>query len=143
MRAVLDTNVFVSGAIQKGASYRIVPRWLGAGDFEVVMRAELLAEVTEVLTERPRLRKWIDLTVAREYVGTISTLVYLVADPTAIAAATRDVDDDYLVALARESSADFIVTGDKDLLEWEDQQPPAITPAAFEELLGSPKAGPG
>ena len=50
-------------------------------------------------------------------------------------AATRDVDDDYLVALAREHSADFIVTGDKDLLEWEDQTPPAITPAAFEQAL--------
>ncbi len=33
------------------------------------------------------------------------------------------------------SRADFIVTGDKDLLEWEAQTPPAITPAAFEENL--------
>jgi predicted nucleic acid-binding protein len=44
----------------------------------------------------------------------------------------------YLVALAREHSANFIVTGDKDLLEWEDQTPPAMTPAAFEELLHGP-----
>ncbi len=75
--------------------------------------------------------------VAKDYIDTISTLVDLVADPTPIEPATRDVDDDYLVALAREHSADLIVTGDKDLLEWEDQTPPAITPAAFEELLGS------
>ena len=62
MWVVLDANVFVSGAIQKGASYRFVQRWLGAGDFEVVMCPGLLAEVTEVLTDRPRLRKWINLT---------------------------------------------------------------------------------
>jgi len=135
MRVVLDANVFVSAAIQKGASYRIVQRWLGAGHFEVVMCQELLGEITDVLTERPRLRKWIDLDVARQYVDTVSTLVDLVADPSEIAAATRDADDDYLVALAREHAVDYIVTGDKDLLEWADQRPPVITPAAFEELL--------
>ncbi|MCP4960622.1 MAG: putative toxin-antitoxin system toxin component, PIN family [Actinomycetia bacterium] len=135
---MLDANVFVSGAIQKGASFRIVQRWLAGGSFEVILCPELLAEITDVLTERPRLRKWIDLAVAEEYIHTISTLVDIVADPAPIEAATRDVDDDYLVALAREHSADFIVTGDKDLLEWEDQTPPAITPAAFEQALVGP-----
>jgi len=119
MRVVLDANVFVSGAIHRGASFRIVQGWLAGGDFEVVMCPELLAEITDVLTERPRLRKWIDLPAAESYIDTISTLVDLVADPAPIEAATRDVDDDYLVAMAREHSADFIVTGDKDLLEWE------------------------
>jgi predicted nucleic acid-binding protein len=42
---------------------------------------------------------------------------------------------DHLVARAREYSADFIVTGNKDLLESEDQTPPALAPAVFEELL--------
>lgn len=135
MRVVLDANVFVSGAIQKGPSFRIVQRWLSGAEFEVIMCPELLAEITDVLTERPRLRKWIDLGVAEDYIRTISKLVDLVADPAPIQAATRDVDDDYLVALAREHDVDFIVTGDKDLLEWEDQTPSAITPAAFEELL--------
>jgi putative PIN family toxin of toxin-antitoxin system len=101
------------------------------------MCPELLAEVTDVLTERPRLRKWIDLTAAQEYIQTISTLVDLVDDPTPIEATTRDVDDDYHVALAREHGVDFIVTSDKDLIEWEDQTPPVITPVAFETLLDS------
>ncbi len=100
MRVVLDANVFVSGAIQKGASFRIVQRWLARGDFEVIMCPELMAEVTDVLTERPRLRKWIDLTTAHEYIATISTLADLVADPAPIATTTRDPGDDYLVALA-------------------------------------------
>ena len=41
MRVVLDANVFVSGAIQKGASFRIVQGWLAGGDFEVIMCPEL------------------------------------------------------------------------------------------------------
>lgn len=50
-----------------------------------------------------------------------------VLDPIDIAAHTRDPDDDYLVALAREHNADYIVTGDKDLLEWPEQRPPVVT----------------
>ncbi len=46
------------------------------------------------------------------------------------------VNDDYLIALAREHGVDYIVTGDKDLLEWSEQQPPVIAPAAVEDLLG-------
>lgn len=59
MRVVLDANVLVSAALQAGPSYRIVSRWLDAGDLEVVICPEVLAEVEEVLG-RPRLRKRVD-----------------------------------------------------------------------------------
>lgn len=97
----------------------------------------LLAEIEDVL-DRPRLRKRVDPGLAQLYMDTIRRIADVAADPAPIEAATRDADDDYLVALAREHGADWIVTGDKDLLEWDDQTPPAITPAAFEELLDSP-----
>ena len=77
----------------------------------------------------------IELGVAERFVDTLRTLVDLVDDLVDVVVATRDRDDDYLVALARAHHADFIVTGDRDLLEWADQQPPVITPAAFETLL--------
>lgn len=51
------------------------------------------------------------------------------------ALATRDADDDCLVALAREHEAVWIVTGDDDLLDWEEQKPRTIAPAAFEQWL--------
>ena len=88
--------------------------------------------------DRPRLRKRVDPGLAQLYLATIRRIADVAADPAPIEAATRHADDDYLVALAREHNADWIVTGDKDLLEWEDQTPPAITPAAFEELRGRP-----
>ena len=72
------------------------------------------------------------------FLATVRRIADVVADPASVAAETRDADDDYLVALAREHGVDWIVTGDKDLLEWEDQNPPAITPAAFEALLDGP-----
>jgi len=137
VKVVLDANVLVSAAIQTGPSYRLVARWLDRGDLEVVICPALLAEMEDVL-DRPRLRKRVDPGLAQLYLATVRRIAEVVTDPAPIEATTRDVDDDYLVALGIEHGVDWIVTGDKDLLEWEDQMPPAITPAAFEELLDRP-----
>lgn len=132
----MDANVWVSAAIQAGPSHRIVQRWLAGGaDFEVILCPTLIAKVADVLTQRPRMRKWIDLDVAERSADTLRALANVVLDPEAVGSMTRDVDDDYLVALARDHAVNYIVTGDKDLLEWPDQRPPVITPAAFEKLL--------
>ena len=48
---------------------------------------------------------------------------------------TRDPDDDYVIHLARAHSAEVIVSGDADLLEWVEQDPPVIRPAEFETRL--------
>jgi putative PIN family toxin of toxin-antitoxin system len=137
MRVVLDANVWVSAAIRTGPAHRIVQSWLsGFAAFDVVICPELIAEVEEVLTRRPRMRKWIALDVAERFVETLRVLADVVPDPVEVEATTRDVDDDYLVALAREHGADYIVTGDKDLLEWPDKRPLVLTPAAFVELVG-------
>lgn len=133
---VLDANVFVSAAIQRGSSYRLVESWLtGRADFEIVMCPALFDEVHEVLLTRPRLRKWVSLETAKLFVSTIETLVDFVDDPGGTRFETRDPTDDYIIALARENDAVLIVSGDKDLLEWEKQDPPVMTPSQFEEHL--------
>ncbi len=97
MLVVLDANVFVSAAIQRGASHRIIQSWLtGTASFEVVMCPALLAEIRDVLTTRPRLRKWISLETATLFADTIGTLIDLVDDPERIDTEARDPDDDYL-----------------------------------------------
>jgi len=138
VRIILDANVLVSAAIQRGASHRIVAAWLaGSADFEVVMCPELLGEVREVLTTRPRLRKWISLQNAALFVETIEAVVDLVENPGEVKTETRDPNDDYLIALAREHDVDVVVSGDKDLLEWNEQRPPVMTPADFEDRGGT------
>lgn len=61
------------------------------------------------------------------FVGTIETLVDLVADPTEARIETRDPNDAYLIALARANQVELIVSGDKDLLEWKAQRPRVVT----------------
>ena len=58
-------------------------------------------------------------------------------DPAAEARIFRDPKDDYLLALARESSADAIVSGDADLLVLEDTEPPVVNPTTFVEGLAA------
>ena len=82
--------------------------------------------------ERPRMRRWIELSAAELYVETIGIAADVVSDPGMITPLVRDSKDDYLIALARGHGAEFIVSGDRDLLEWEEQRPPVVAPAAFE-----------
>jgi uncharacterized protein len=141
VKVVLDANIFVSAAIQKGTPHRIVQAWLDGADFEVVVCQGLLQEIRDVLLTRPRLRRWLDLETARAYISAIETLADVLPDPESSEAITRDADDDYIVALARRELGDYIVTGDKDLLDWEAQTPPVISPASFEALLKRLQAG--
>ena len=136
MRVVVDANVFVSAVITKGSPHRIFQRWLGGSIFEIIACQQLLDEVHEVLTTRPRVSRRVDQQLAYRLISHLVTGIGLVPDPTDVQQWTRDGDDDYLVALAREHGADYIVSRDKDLLEWDEQAPPVITPSEFETLLG-------
>ena len=53
MRVVLDTNVFVSGAINTGAPHSIVQTWLRSAALEAVICPRLLTEIMTVLLDRP------------------------------------------------------------------------------------------
>jgi len=99
-----------------------------------VLCPTLLAEVEDVLA-RPRLRRRLDAASGSAFIDDLVTFIDHAPDPATVPAVTRDPDDDYLVALARRHRLDFIVTGDKDLLEWGEEASLAISPAAFEALL--------
>ena len=135
MKVVIDANVFISAAIQIGPSHRIIQEWLENGSFEIIMCDQLLQEIYDVLILRARLRKWISIEHAHEFVEMISTLSDLVPDPTESPSVLRDKSDDYLEDLGRIHVVNFIVSGDKDLLEWDEQLPPVISPSQFATML--------
>jgi putative PIN family toxin of toxin-antitoxin system len=135
MKVVVDANVFISAAIQIGPSHRIIQEWLQNDSFEIIMCNQLLQEIYDVLILRDRLRKWISIEHAHEFVEMISTLSDLVPDPTESPSVLRDKSDDYLVDLGRIHAVNFIVSGDKDLLEWVEQRPPVLSPSQFATML--------
>lgn len=121
--------------VATGAPHRIVNRWLELQDFDVVICPALVAEVEDVLG-RPKITERIAPDLAARFLAALERSALAVQDPAVAESTTRDVDDDYLLALAREHGADYIVTGDKDLIEWPEQRPPVLTPVAFAELMG-------
>lgn len=111
MRAVLDSNVLISAAITKGPPHRIVQGWLERGSFDLVICRSLLDEVRAVLVEQDTMRRWISVDDARLYVVRLSTTADVSEDPRYGPPLTRDPDDDFVVYLARENDAAWIVSG--------------------------------
>jgi uncharacterized protein len=131
IRVVIDTNIFVSAAIGGGPPRRLLDHWFESPTFDVIACPHLCAELRDVLLGRPKLRRFVTVEVASVLIDTIEALVEMEADPVVIEPILRDPKDDYLVALARQSNAKYIVSGDKDLLEWESPIPPILTASAF------------
>ena len=135
MRVVLDTNIFVSAAIQSGASHRIVQHLIRENSDELIICDEILSEIRDVLFSRPRLRKWISLTDAERYVEMLQLCFNFVPNPVLIIPLSRDSDDDYILALAQRERADYVISGDKDLLVLHNPRFSILTPAEFEIVL--------
>ena len=136
MRVVVDANVHVSALIGSGPPARIIEVWQSQRTFDVVLCPELEDEIKRACG-RTRLRRRIPEADVSVYLSMLGTHAIQMADPESIEETTRDRGDDYLVALARTASADLIVSGDRDLTEWAEQQPPVVTPAEFEAMLAS------
>jgi putative PIN family toxin of toxin-antitoxin system len=135
LRAVPDANLLISAVINpRGTPGRVVVA-AALGGCTLVASPHLLAEVEEVLG-REALRRWVTPDEARRFLTELDSLVELVPDaPRPWAAVSRDPDDDYLVALARATGADALVSGDQDLTSLVGLVPPVMTPAAFLAML--------
>jgi len=133
MRVVADANVLVSAALGRSPEAPSVVALDAAldGRLELVTSPKLLAEVADVLG-RPRLRRYLSTDEATRFVDDLAALTVQLDDPAEpLAAVCRDPRDDYLVALARSSGAEAVVTGDLDLL--------AIDPSELEIQILTPR----
>ena len=139
---VPDATVLVSAAISRvGHSDRIIRVWQDA-ELSLVVCPQLLAEVRDVL-QRPRLRRFISESEANEFVDLLAAVADVRADPEHVAGLVpADPDDDYLVALARETGVDYILSGDQHLTGLRSLRPPVITPADLVAVLDRERAGP-
>jgi putative PIN family toxin of toxin-antitoxin system len=133
VRAILDPNVVISGAISPRGAPADVLRSLATGEFELVASQGLLDELQRALAY-PKLRPYTSESDAAELVRWLADSASVVGDPdTDPPVHSRDPDDDYLIALASAHRA-ALVSGDKDLLALE-REIPVFSPRAFLDLL--------
>ena len=114
LRVVLDTNVLVSGSAYPGSvPGRIVSTWRDGG-LDVVLSRDILDELTRVL---PRLER-IHMTPA-EIRDLVDSLMFIadVVEPDGVPdAKLRDPADQAVLLTLAASKADYLITGDRDLL---------------------------
>ena len=139
LRVVLDTNVIVSALLSpSGAPGRILERLLG-GAFELVMSPHLLDELKRALGYS-KVKRYLRLTADER--ETLLAQLETIADPVqgdlALSVDVRDRQDLAVLAAAVEGRAEYVVTGDKDLLVLGQYEGIAIvSPRAFLDVLGA------
>jgi putative PIN family toxin of toxin-antitoxin system len=137
-RIIIDAGNLVSGSANPHPES---PSWLlfnelGEMRFETVICPRILAEITGAL-RKPYFRKRVNEQEITEITTAITEAGIMFADPVnPEPVIVDDPKDDYLVALARTTGAEFIVSGDKHLLGHIGLEPPAVNARSACELLG-------
>ena len=131
-RVVLDSNVLVSALISPGGvPARVLDLWRG-DQFVLLVSEPILDELARVLAQ-PKLRRYglSASRVARVMRCLRQFAIVVEADP-GVGEVVRDQDDQKFVDCAVVGRADYLVTGDQDLLSLGRHAGIAIvSPAAF------------
>ena len=132
MRVAVDTNVFISTIIKPESHVGLIVVRMRNGDFTLLYSSQMLEEFTEVVT-RDKIWKKYKLTdeTFNSFINSITVHGRRVEVLT-IVDVCRDPDDNLLLSVALDGKADYIVSGDKDLLDLISfQNIPIIKPAEF------------
>lgn len=113
MRAVFDTNVLVAAFAAEGVCSKILRRGRKQ-QFHLIGSPILLQEFERVLIKKFSATR----NEAQTALKIVSEAMYNIVHPShSEQGVCRDPDDDAILACALEAKADYLVTGDLDLLE--------------------------
>jgi putative PIN family toxin of toxin-antitoxin system len=134
MRLILDTNILLSALLSPlGAPAKLLDAW-ERKVFTLAACEELIAELRDV-AGRPFFRARLRASTAELLAAGIRDFSFFCPDVPSGPIAP-DSKDSYLLALAEASEAEFLVTGDKELLSLKHHKSTRIiTAAATIELL--------
>lgn len=111
IRAIIDTNIFISGTMWKGTPHKVLELW-SLSKFKLVVSADIVNEYELILhnflSHQPELISQILETIRMN-----SEFVQPAKLPKPIC---RDPKDEMFLSAATAGKVDYIVSGDKDLL---------------------------
>ena len=136
-RAVVDTNVLVSALINPaGTPAKVVDLWR-SGRFVLLVTEPIVDEIGRVLNQ-PRFKRRYGLTSSRvrRLLRALRQFGVVVEGDPGIGGVVRDPEDQKFVDCAVAGRADYLVTGDEDLLSLgEHGGVQIVSPAAFVEAM--------
>ena len=132
IKAILDTNVIISGIFWKGAPFEILKAWQ-EHRFRLAITLPILNEYRRVLDEMTKKRP-------SPVLGSILEVIELHSEIVGPVSFTRtvcsDPDDDKFLEAALAADADYVVSGDAALLSLKNHHGIRIVrPAQFLKLL--------
>lgn len=131
---VLDTNVLLSGTAYPGSiPGKIVSAWRN-GSLDVILSQYILDELQQVLPRLNHRLAWSSVEI-RDFVDSLALLADLVDPVETSESALRDSADQPVLGTFLAAKANYLVTGDKDLLALSEHYS-IITPAHFWQLHG-------
>ncbi|CAN5441177.1 hypothetical protein BH20ACT15_BH20ACT15_00550 [soil metagenome] len=126
-RLLVDASVLLSAAVARpGTPTSLLMDAVEDGKVEMIACARLIGEVRRGL-ESSYFRERLPAEDREAVLTGLERIALMRDDPVSPLAVLRDPDDDYLLALADDASAEAIVTGDRDLLDHPGLKPEAIT----------------
>ena len=131
MKAVFDTNVLVAAFVTEGVCAKLLGR-ARRKQLNLVISPFILKEFENVLLKK--------LSASKEQIRMATKLIseaaQIVSHESMVSGICRDPDDDQILSCALSAKADYLVTGDFDLLELKEIHGIRIlTPGAFELLF--------
>jgi putative PIN family toxin of toxin-antitoxin system len=114
VRAVIDTNVLLSGLLWRGPPHAVMEH-VRAGAITFVTTVALLEEFAEVI-RRPKFQAILARVGVSEnqILSELSRLAEIIDPPPLPEAVCRDPDDDAVLAAAAAGQAELIISGDAD-----------------------------
>ena len=112
-KIIIDTNIWISLLI--GKELQDLKDLIVNEKVKVITTDQLLNEI-RLVTSRDKLKKYFN----HDKVLDLISLLDILADKVKIKKidkVCRDPKDDFLLALSKESRANYLITGDKDLLD--------------------------
>ncbi|MDO9027850.1 MAG: putative toxin-antitoxin system toxin component, PIN family [Candidatus Roizmanbacteria bacterium] len=137
-KVVLDTNVIISGIIQKsGFPYKAVKLW-EEGTIVLITSLSMVKEAEKVLNY-PKIKKKYSLDEVKIKQTVLNLLRYsvLIDNPPLLDVIKDDPDDNKVLSTALKGKADYIVSGDSHLLGLKIYKGiEIVTPKGFCEIMG-------
>lgn len=124
MRIILDTNVWISSLLRAESPANFLVRRWEAFQFGVVTSPYILNEIKRVLTY-PKLQKRVQWDEKRiqQYLDRLSFFAETIYVDEIYAHVPSDTKDSPILSLLIKSEADFLISGDSDLLMLKDAYP--------------------